>query len=143
MVHLRVPSTLRCRALVVAAMRVGCDEAAARLGRPIPLPFVDALVTAVGEAFNNIVIHGYSYEPDGEVEIDMTLDDERDGVSVFLRDAGRSFDPEAVPEVDLGALPENGMGWFLIRRLVDVVRYRSGEPDGLSNELVLEKRFEG
>lgn len=142
MVHLRIPSTLRCRSLIVAAVTAGCAAAAEKLARPIGDEFVFSLGTAAGEAFNNIVLHGYSGDASGEVEIDVAVTGDGEGILVRLRDRGSAFDPERVPEPDLDALPENGMGWFLIRSLVDHTLYTPGAPGGGENELVLEKRFE-
>jgi serine/threonine-protein kinase RsbW len=143
MVHLCVPSTLRCRGLIIAAIRAGCDVAAERLGRQVSERFVDELITAGGEAFNNLVLHGYGGDPDGQVELHVAITDKGDGIRLRFRDAGAAFRPDAVPLPDLDALPERGMGMFLIRSLVDVVRYRSGDHDmpGVANELVLEKRL--
>ena len=54
-----------------------------------------------------------------------------------MRDYGRSFDPRTVPPPDLDALPESGMGAFIIQGLMDEIHYRPGHP----NVLTLVKRL--
>jgi serine/threonine-protein kinase RsbW len=135
-----VPARLERRDLVVVAVTTACGTAAAQ-GRPCDSRFVNELVSAVGEAFNNIVIHGHA-GAHGWVELAMSADDE--AIVAVLRDTGASFDLRGVPELeelgrhhDVGDLRESGMGVFIIRSFVDEVDYWPGEP----NCLVLKKRF--
>ncbi len=133
-----VPARLERRDLAVVAVRTVCAAAAAR-GLGCDQRFVDELVSAVGEAFNNIVIHGHA-RVRGWIELAIAADDE--AIVATLRDTGASFDlrgaPEAIGELGAGGgLRESGMGVFIIRSFVDEVDYRPGEP----NCLVLKKRY--
>jgi len=92
------------------------------------------VVTAVSEAFNNIVLHAYAGREDGIIE--MNIRTGRNHISVELRDFGDSFDPNEIPEPDLDRLPESGLGMFIIKELMDV-SYRPGRP----NVLTLSKRL--
>ena len=92
------------------------------------------VLTAVSEAFNNIVLHSYAGRSDGVVEMKIRTSPNR--ISVELRDWGRSFDPTSVPVPDLDSLPESGLGIFIMRELMEV-RYRPGCP----NVLVLSKTW--
>ena len=92
------------------------------------------VITAVSEAFNNIVLHAYAGREDGIIE--MNIRTRRNHISVELRDFGDSFDLAQVPKPDLDRLPESGLGIFIIKELMDVT-YRPGRP----NVLVLSKRF--
>jgi serine/threonine-protein kinase RsbW len=92
------------------------------------------VVTAVSEAFNNIVLHAYAGREDGIIE--MNIRTRPNYISVELRDFGDSFDPSRVPAPDLDRLPESGLGIFIIKELMDL-RYRPGRP----NVLVLTKRL--
>jgi len=53
------------------------------------------VVTAVSEAFNNIVLHAYAGRDDGIIE--MNIRTSRDQIIIELRDFGDSFDPSKVP----------------------------------------------
>ncbi len=52
------------------------------------------VVSAVGEAFNNIVLHGYEGRGDGEIEIEIRATLDR--ITIGMRDYGSSFDPTTV-----------------------------------------------
>lgn len=92
------------------------------------------VVTAVSEAFNNVVLHAYAGREDGIIEMDIRT--RRNHISVELRDFGDSFDPDDVPAPDIDRLPESGLGMFIMKELMDV-SYRAGHP----NVLVLSKQF--
>jgi anti-sigma regulatory factor (Ser/Thr protein kinase) len=53
------------------------------------------VVTAVSEAFNNIVLHAYAGREDGIIE--MKIRTRKNYISIELRDFGDSFDPARVP----------------------------------------------
>lgn len=95
--------------------------------------FTSQVVSAFGEAFNNLVIHGYDGVPPGRIEMEARCEG---GVfEVVLRDTGRPFDPsshDAPPD----ELPEGGMGLFIMRSFMDELRYVAGPP----NELTMVKR---
>ena len=97
--------------------------------------FADQLASAVGEAFNNVALHGYGKRLRGDVLISVSFD--RTHVRVELTDDGQTFDPGAVAEPDLDLLPESGMGLYIIRSFVDELEYSPGPP----NVLTLTKRF--
>lgn len=86
-------------------------------------------LSAFGEAFNNIAIHGYRSGPPGDVDIEIEADD--GGITIRLLDSGASFDPTAVAVPDMTALPESGMGLFIINSFMDEVDYRPGSPNVL------------
>lgn len=92
--------------------------------------FCDGMITAFGEAFNNVVAHGYPDRSDGmlAVEADIT----EDAITLRLSDSGLAVDFGSVPQPDLDSLPESGMGIFLIHAMVDEVTYEGGCPNVLS-----------
>ncbi len=116
--------------------------------RPRPRPDLNLnefrmhVVSAVGEAFNNIVLHGYAGRSDGVIE--MAIDTEPDRITVEFRDYGDSFDPDAVAIPDLDLLPESGLGIFIIRSFMSI-RYRAGRPNilTLSKTLAPESKDSG
>src|ERR1051325_971787 len=100
------------------------------------------VVSAVGEAFNNIVLHSYAGRDDGVIE--MEINTEPDCITVELRDYGASFDLDAVATPDLDLLPESGLGIFIIRSFMSI-RYRPGRPNilTLSKTLARESHDSG
>lgn len=92
--------------------------------------FRNQLVTAFGEAFNNIVIHGYRDRGTGMIDIEA----EMSATQMILRliDSGREVAFKDVEPPDLDAMPESGMGVFMIYSLVDDVLYSAGPPNVLS-----------
>ncbi len=88
------------------------------------------MITAFGEAFNNIVIHGYEGRSDGMLDVEAELGHDR--LTVRLIDTGASVDFSHVPAPDLESMPEGGMGVFMIHALVDEVGYRAGTVNVLS-----------
>jgi serine/threonine-protein kinase RsbW len=128
-----VPGLLKYRDLAVRTVAAVCklayDERGPGSRRPGP-GFDDEVVSAFGEAFNNIALHGYRDRPAGDVEIEMHLTPDR--LVVRLIDYGHSFDPDTVREPDLAALPESGLGLFIIRSFMDAVAYTPGQPNVLA-----------
>lgn len=97
--------------------------------------FRNDVVTAFGEAFNNVVIHGYKDRSDGILEVEAELGFDR--ITLHIIDNGREIDFSHLALPDFDALPESGMGIFMISALVDDLRYTSG---GERNVLTLIKR---
>ncbi len=100
---------------------------------------VYAIQLAVDEACSNIIEHAYGGEDRGEIECHCAVGPEQ--LIVVLRDQGARFDAASVPEPDLtGDLDERqtgGLGLYLIRHLVDDVRFES---DASGNVVTLVKR---
>jgi anti-sigma regulatory factor (Ser/Thr protein kinase) len=101
-----------------------------------------ALKLAVDEVCTNIIEHGYGADDRGEISISVELDG---GVArVMVADTGRPFSPDDAPPPDLEAQwsdrPVGGLGWHLIRNLVDEHSYqRCGD----TNNLTLIKELSG
>ncbi len=132
-IHLRVPGSLRYRDLAVrvvgaAAKLVGVsdDSGPTRINRD----FDHQIISAFGEAFNNVAIHSYRGQVMGEVEVEVDIGSAH--ITVRLRDWGRSFALDDVPLPDLESMPESGLGLFIIRSFMDEVQYLPGSPNVLS-----------
>jgi serine/threonine-protein kinase RsbW len=146
MIRLSVPGNLRYRDLVLRVVASAC-----RLLRPQratkqetsrdteAADFDDQVVSAVGEAFNNVAIHAYRGRSAGAVDIELEVGD--DGVTVRLRDTGKSYDPTRTPTPTLDLLPESNMGLYLMRACMDHVSYRPGNPPAEPNVLTMRKRY--
>jgi anti-sigma regulatory factor (Ser/Thr protein kinase) len=96
---------------------------------------------ATDEAASNIIEHAYEGVRNGIIEISCGL--QKNSIIIILVDHGESFDPSAVPMPDLKAdLSERqvgGLGIFLMRKLMDEVRY-DADPKHNRNILTLIKR---
>jgi serine/threonine-protein kinase RsbW len=146
MICISVPGSLAYRELVLRAVESSCkltrsagedlQEAGHGVGARDE-QFEAEVVSAIGEAFNNIAMHGYGGAATGRVDLEITPSRER--LTIVLRDTGKSFDPHAVPPPDLVHLPESGMGLYIIRSFMDVVEYTAGS-EGLPNVLRLVKQ---
>lgn len=81
------------------------------------------LRVALAEALANAIIYGNDEDPDKSVEIEVYVRSEL--FEIHVRDEGRGFDPDTVPDPTTPEhlLDENGRGLFLIRRLVDDVSF--------------------
>ena len=98
------------------------------------------LLLAVDEAVSNIVMHGTRQT---EVDIEVSVIAEPDGLTVTIRDNAAPFDPTAAidPHLDSSPLDRDkpgGFGLHLLPRLVDRMVYRVTS-DG-RNELALMKK---
>jgi len=93
---------------------------------------------AVEEAITNIIEHGYGEAGGG---INVSCHAENGIVEVQLEDRAVPFDPLSLPEPDLvsevGDRKIGGLGIFLIRQVMDDIRYRFEEG---KNILLLTKR---
>lgn len=97
------------------------------------------VILAVDEAVTNIIEHGYDEGADGSIEIEVEADDEQ--FKIMIRDSGRVFNPESIPNPDMKEHVvrghKKGLGIFLMRQIMDEVRYKFR--DGVKNELTLVK----
>jgi len=136
MIELRVTATFDYRDLVTRAVATGCKVAMADSDDDEALvELSNAMVSVVGEAFNNVVEHAYRGRGDGDVTILIRTTE--GGLEVQMRDQGRPFEFDDAPEPDLAALPESGMGIYIMRELADHVDYVAGPP----NVLTMRKRL--
>lgn len=114
------------------------DAACAEAGVGEDVAF--AVRLAVEEAFTNIMEHGYGGDG-GPVAV--AIDAGAHGVRVVIRDEAPAFDPLHAPAPDLDAALEErepgGLGWHLVRQVMDTVEHEPATPRG--NVLTLTKRL--
>jgi serine/threonine-protein kinase RsbW len=101
---------------------------------------VYSIQLAADEAASNVIEHAYRDIPDGELEIRCGV--KGNTLTIVLRDRGRSFDPASVRppniQADLAERQLGGLGIYLMRKLMDDVRYE--QVDAGRNQLTLIKR---
>jgi len=113
-----------------------------QVGEDLGIPEHDLyeLELAVDEACANVIEHGYQ-GVGGKIEIQIGALD--GGVQVVIRDWGKPFDPESVPNPDTTApleeRPLGGMGLFLMRKVMAQVQF-AFDPQG-GNALTMTKRW--
>ena len=95
---------------------------------------------ATDEAASNIIEHAYEGVRNGVLELSCGI--QGNAIVIVLVDHGEPFDPSEIPMPDLKAdLSERkigGLGIFLMRKLMDEVRYDS-QPGKNSNTLTMIK----
>jgi serine/threonine-protein kinase RsbW len=129
LIRMQMLGILPHRDVALRAVSAACKLITPAPEGPVWNEFRMHVVSAVGEAFNNIVLHGYAGRDDGVIEIEIRT--RRDRIAVEMRDYGASFDPTAVPTPDFDSLPESGLGIFIIKAFMNM-RYRPGHPNVLT-----------
>ena len=101
---------------------------------------VYSIQLAVDEACSNVIEHAYEGISNGDIEI--TCDVQPHRMTIVIHDHGREFDITKVRKPNLSRqLHERevgGLGVFLIRKLMDEVRFESSKTTG--NYLTMVKR---
>ncbi|MHC4660157.1 MAG: ATP-binding protein [Planctomycetota bacterium] len=109
----------------------------------IPGPDRNKIILAVDEAVSNIIEHAYDSASEGKNQVSIELVSESDHVRISIKDSGREFDPTEVGEPDIKTHitegRKNGLGIFLMRQIMDEVRYTFRA--GVENQLIMVKYF--
>lgn len=99
-----------------------------------------SLQLAADEAASNIIEHAYQGVANASLQI--TCDMQDDELIITMRDTGKPFDPSNVKQpnlkADLSKRQIGGLGVYLMRKLMDEVRYQSNAKTG--NLLTMIKR---
>ena len=81
---------------------------------------------ALEEAVTNVMMYAYPKGTEGTVTIDALLKDK--SLEFTVSDSGVAFDPTAAPDVDiqkdLKDRPIGGLGIYLVKKIMDEVRYQ-------------------
>ncbi len=99
-----------------------------------------SLQLAADEAASNIIEHAYAGVADASLRVSCDMQD--DEIVITMHDTGISFDPSRVKQpnlqADLSERQIGGLGVYLMRKLMDDVRYESDSKTG--NVLTMTKR---
>lgn len=108
-----------------AAIGAGCSEKCA-----------DEVVIALNEACMNVMEHGYELDPDGELSLQLSVDN---GVLVaWLGDQCRPIEQSDLKSRALDDLRPGGLGVHFMRECMDEVTFLT-PPAGLGNLLQMTK----
>jgi anti-sigma regulatory factor (Ser/Thr protein kinase) len=138
-IRLQLRGILEHRELALRAVASACKMVTASPRGRAWNEFQHQVLSAVGEGFNNIVLHGKVgrvARPDDDGEVDLRIEASPGRIQIELRDWGPGFDPSRVPRPPIEALPESGMGLHIMQSFMDM-SYRAGRP----NVLKLNKRL--
>src|SRR5690242_15997959 len=102
-IRMSVLGILEHRDVVLRAVSAACKLVTGQVHGPDWQEFQAQVVSAVSEAFNNLVLHGYAGRRDGRV--DLMIRPGHEQIEIELRDWGKGFDPKDVPLPELDALP--------------------------------------
>ena len=90
------------------------------------------LVLCADEVCTNVIMHGYADQSPGPMIITAQAD--TDTITITVSDEGRPFVPEEVPTPDLNADWQTrkigGLGLFLVKTLMDEIRYETSHVKG-------------
>jgi serine/threonine-protein kinase RsbW len=135
LIRIQMLGILDHRDVALRAVSAACKLVTRRPTGPVWNEFRMQVVSAVGEAFNNIVLHSYAGQDDGVIEMEIRT--RRDRITIEMRDYGHSFDPMTVPAPDFDSLPESGLGLFIMKSFMKI-SYRPGRPNVLTLSKTLE-----
>ncbi len=78
------------------------------------------------EALRNAMIHGNKSNPGKQVSVEAEI--KNDAVVICVEDEGDGFDPSGLPDPTLqeNLLKEGGRGVYMMKHLMDEVRYENG-----------------
>ena len=117
------------------------EERCAEAGLPQDAAF--AVTLAVDEVCSNVVRHGYRGMDPGPIRV--TFEPQPGAARVTVTDHGRTFPPHAAPTPNLSTDWRDrrigGLGWYLVKQMVDELEYRTDPSAG--NVLTLVKKFDG
>jgi anti-sigma regulatory factor (Ser/Thr protein kinase) len=134
-IRLQLGGRLEDRNVALEAVSEACKLVTAAPRGPAWSRFRSQVISAVGEGFNNVVLHGKVERKEGS--IDLRIRTRRGLIRIELRDWGPGFDPSTARQPVIEALPESGMGLHIMQSFM-AMSYRTGRP----NLLILSKRFE-
>ena len=133
---IRRPGTLDHLPELVDFVRDACERSGADASSCFSLRL------AVEEVCTNLMRHAYPGGEPGPIEVSVSGDGSR--LVVTITDFAPPFSPDDAPSPDLDASWEErrigGLGWHLVKSIVDEVRYEA-RPDA-GNRLTLVKRTE-
>jgi len=123
----------------VAAFRNFIEKACRGVGADESVCFEMRLV--VDEVCSNLVMHGYKGREPGPIGVSFSRDG--DEIIVTITDRAPPFDPKDAPipllDVPASERRPGGLGWHMIREIVDRMDYEADA--GAGNRLTLVKRF--
>lgn len=134
--HVRVE--LLSQARFLAGARAMISNLAQRLG--FNEIHCGQISLAVDEALCNIINHGYGKKPDGRIWLSIwALESSPPAMHIVIEDRAKQVDPATIRSRDLEDIRPGGLGVYIIREVMDDVRYE--QRDGGGMRLTMTKRL--
>lgn len=87
---------------------------------------------AVDEALCNVINHGYERRDDGRIWISLWATNvEPPGIRIVIEDLAKQIDPDKIRSRDLDDIRPGGLGVFIIREIMDDVKYERRAEGGM------------
>lgn len=108
--------------------------------RGVPESLISDLAIASTEMVNNAIIHGNKKDAAKKVTIIMAFT--ANEVEIRVEDEGNGFNPDTVPDplAEENLLREVGRGIFIVRSLMDDLKYEKTAQGGMA--VIMRKSFE-
>lgn len=99
---------------------------------------INNLLLSVNEAISNAMLHGNESDINKKVKITVNINQTK--LSISIKDEGKGFDPEKIPDPTSpeNIFKESGRGLYIMRTCIDDMHYIF-HPDG--TELILVTRI--
>jgi serine/threonine-protein kinase RsbW len=133
-VEIRLPNRLRYLSTLADFLKGVCQK------HGVPTEDIEDILVATDEASTNIIKYAYQVGPLNYFKVRVSLD--RNLVQIDLLDRGMRFNPlESPPDEKKPSGDEEGpgMGIFVMKKVMDDIRYRYSPNEG--NHLILIKRI--
>jgi serine/threonine-protein kinase RsbW len=134
-IEISLPSKIGYERIAIAS-----SAALAKMGG-VPAARIEDLKSAVAEACINAMQHGNQWRLEARVVVHMNLSEDRVVISVTDQGSGVTELPEypGITKIIEGNVSPRGLGVFLIRQLVDDVKYNQTADGG--HTMTLEIRL--
>lgn len=86
------------------------------------------LKLATTEACTNVIRHAYKFDPKKQYELEFKITNDLLFIELNYNDPG--FDPDKIPVPDLKKMNEGGLGVFIIKNIMDYVKYTTDPETG-------------
>lgn len=86
------------------------------------------LKLATTEACTNVIRHAYKFDSLKYYDVEIKISEELLMVELFYSDPG--FDPQKIPVPDLKKMNEGGLGVYIIKNIMDYVKYTTDANSG-------------
>jgi len=127
---------LKSDPILIGLLRVAVAEIATKMG--FPGNEIDELKLVINEACANVIKHVYHQQVDQDIEVRFLIG--YDSLEIIIKDFGEKSVPSEFKSRPLNEMKEGGLGIYLIKNMMDEVRYDIINPE-VGTELHLVKHL--